>query len=272
MSAVTADPHPDTLSDTEAERVAERLPMPLPEDVRTVFLGGLFLLAFLAALYVASEIVLPIVLAFMLNLLLQPVIRLLYLLIFAESSLRRTVEILPHFNDKRRAVEIVTRIQHDLSIYLVTVAAINALVGLGTVGVMWLCGVGDAVLWGFLAFVLNFVPILGPMLGVALFVLVGALALGATWFALVPAALYFAIHMLEGEFVTPMLMARRFTINRWRSYWRWCSGTGCGAFPAPYWRCRCSPLPRSYVTTSRRCAPSGISSKAEESAYTRRTV
>ena len=51
--------------------------MPLPSDVHTAFQGGLFFLAFLAALYAAREIVLPVVLAFVLALLLQPPVRML---------------------------------------------------------------------------------------------------------------------------------------------------------------------------------------------------
>ena len=42
--------------------------LPIPSDINAVFLGGLFLLAMLAACYVAAEIVLPIVLAFVLSL------------------------------------------------------------------------------------------------------------------------------------------------------------------------------------------------------------
>ena len=33
------------------------------------------------------------------------------------------------------------------------------------------------------------------------------------WSALLPAALYFGIHLAEGETPTPMLLARRFTLN-----------------------------------------------------------
>ena len=50
--------------------------MPLPNP-QTFFLGGLFVLSVLAALYVASSIILPIMLAFVLKLLLQPAVRLL---------------------------------------------------------------------------------------------------------------------------------------------------------------------------------------------------
>jgi predicted PurR-regulated permease PerM len=49
--------------------------LPIPSDINTVFLGGLFLLGMLAVCYVAAEIVLPIVLAFVLSLVLQPAMR-----------------------------------------------------------------------------------------------------------------------------------------------------------------------------------------------------
>ena len=51
--------------------------MPLPSDANVIFLGGLFVLAMLAAAYVASEIVLPLVFAIVLKLLLQPALRIL---------------------------------------------------------------------------------------------------------------------------------------------------------------------------------------------------
>ena len=51
--------------------------LPLPSDPKVIFLGGLFVLAVLAAAYVASEIVLPLVFAIVLKLLLQPALRIL---------------------------------------------------------------------------------------------------------------------------------------------------------------------------------------------------
>jgi hypothetical protein len=67
-------------SDQETEAVppaVEPEELPLPSDPKVIFLGGLFVLALLAAAYVASEIVLPLVFAFVLKLLLQPAMRLL---------------------------------------------------------------------------------------------------------------------------------------------------------------------------------------------------
>jgi len=160
--------------------------------------------------------------------LLETLLVLFYLLVFGETFLRRIVEILPRFADKREAVEISLHIERDLSAYLLTVTVINAAVGCITAGVMWLCGVPGPVLWGVVAFCLNFVPILGPFCGIVLFLVVGLISMGPVWMALLPAALYFGIHVIEGEIITPLLLANRFTINPvavilslifW--YWMW---------------------------------------------------
>jgi predicted PurR-regulated permease PerM len=305
---------------------ADETEMPLPSDPRTFFLGGLFALGVLAALYVASSVILPVVFALVLNLLLQPGVRLLgrlhlpravgalltvllvigalvglvaalsvpaanwaerlpegiprleahlqvmkgpiqalqkviqqaeqvadappsrgsivsvrrdlgitgalfagtrsvldglfttvlvlyFLLVAGNIFLRRIVEILPTFSNKRQAVDISQQIQEDISAYLVTITAMNAAVGVTTAVAMYLCGLGDPLLWGTTAFLLNFIPILGPLFGVCIFVLVGMLSFESLWWALLPPALYFGIHLVEGESLTPMLLARRFTLN-----------------------------------------------------------
>jgi predicted PurR-regulated permease PerM len=51
--------------------------LPLPSDPKVILLGVLSVLAVLAAAYVASEIVLPLVFAIILKLLLQPALRIL---------------------------------------------------------------------------------------------------------------------------------------------------------------------------------------------------
>ena len=153
---------------------------------------------------------------------------LFYLLVSGETFLRRFVEVLPGFAEKRQAVEITLHIEENISIYLITVTLINFVVGLLTFCIMWACGVANPMLWGVIAFVVNFVPILGPMVGIVIFLLASVMSLGASWQALLPVGLYFVVHIIEGEIATPMLLARRFTINPvavilallfW--YWMW---------------------------------------------------
>ena len=104
---------------------------------------------------------------------------LFYLLVSGETFLRRLVEILPQFAEKRQAVEISLHIERNVSAYLITVTLINVVVGLLTVRASCgLCGVANPLLWGVIAFVLNFVPILGPMVGIVVFLMASVLSLG----------------------------------------------------------------------------------------------
>jgi predicted PurR-regulated permease PerM len=93
-----------------------------------------------------------------------------FLLVAGNSFLRRLVEVLPRFASKRQAVDISQQIERDISAYLLTITLMNALVGAATALVMWSTGVGDPVLWGTVAFILNYVPILGPAAGFFIFV------------------------------------------------------------------------------------------------------
>lgn len=138
---------------------------------------------------------------------------LFFLLVSGDTFLRRMVELLPRFKDKRQVVDISQQVERNVSAYLVTVTVMNAMVGLATAAAMWACGLGDPLLWGVVAFLLNYVPIMGPFAGIGLFLIAGMLSIDSFWWAFVPAGLYFAIHVVEGEFVTPMLLARRFTLN-----------------------------------------------------------
>ena len=118
------------------------------------------------------------------------VLFLYFLLVSGDIFLRRLVEILPHFSSKRQAVDISQQIESDISAYLVTITIMNAAVGIATGIVMWLTGDGDPILWGTLAFLLNYAPILGPTLGVVIFLLAGLLTIDTLWQALLPAGLY----------------------------------------------------------------------------------
>jgi predicted PurR-regulated permease PerM len=159
---------------------------------------------------------------------LETVLVLFFLLISGDIFLRRLVEVLPRFKNKRQAVDISNQIEKDISAYLFTITIMNGAVGVATGTAVALAGLGDPLLWGTIAFLLNYVPILGPMIGVVVFLLAGLLTIDTLWLAFLPATLYLAIHLAEGETITPMLLARRFTINPvlvivslvfW--YWMW---------------------------------------------------
>jgi predicted PurR-regulated permease PerM len=156
------------------------------------------------------------------------VVLLFFLLVTGDMFLRRLVEIIPKLSNKKQLVDISQEIERNISGYLFTITLMNAAVGLATGVACWLLGMSDPVLWGVVAFLLNYLPILGPLLGTVLLVLAGLVSFDSDWQALLPAAAYLVIHVVEGEAITPMLLARRFTLNPvlviiaivfW--YWMW---------------------------------------------------
>ena len=156
------------------------------------------------------------------------VLLLFFLLVSGDLLLMRFVEVLPRLKDRKRVLAISQEIESSLSAYLGTISLMNAGMGIATGLVAYASGLSDPVLWGTLAFLLNFIPILGPFSGIVILFLVGLLSFDTIWQAVIPAGLYLAIHLLEGEMVTPMLLARRFVLNPvlviaslvfW--YWMW---------------------------------------------------
>jgi predicted PurR-regulated permease PerM len=141
------------------------------------------------------------------------VVILFFLLWAGDTLLRSFVEIMPRFRDKRRVVEISGEIEGNISHYLAIITLMNALVGIANGLSTWACGLPDPLLWGTLAFLLNYIPILGPFAGVVVFFVVGLFVYSTIWWAFLPAGIYLLIHVIEGETVTPMLLASRFTLN-----------------------------------------------------------
>ncbi|WP_299877884.1 AI-2E family transporter [uncultured Sulfitobacter sp.] len=96
--------------------------------------------------------------------------------------------------------------------YVLTISAINFGFGTLVVVVMHLIGMPYPVIWGLLAFLLNFVLYLGPAALVAMLTVTGMVAFdGAASF--VPPALYLAMNATEAQFVTPTLVGKSLAVN-----------------------------------------------------------
>jgi predicted PurR-regulated permease PerM len=139
---------------------------------------------------------------------------LLYLILASgDLFLQKLVHVMPTFREKKNAVEISHEIQQNISNYLFSVSLIN--IGLGALvsGGLYLLGVPNAVMWGVLVAVLNFIPYFGPVAGIFLLATVGILTFDTLWKGLFPPAWYLLLHLLEANLITPVLLGRRFTVN-----------------------------------------------------------
>jgi predicted PurR-regulated permease PerM len=139
---------------------------------------------------------------------------LLYLLLASgDLFLQKLVRIMPTLREKKRAVEVSHEIQQNISHYLFSVSLINMGLAVGVGGGLYFMGVRNAAMWGMLVAILNFVPYFGPSAGILLLATVGFLMFDTLWQAVLPAAWYLLLHTLEANFITPVLLGRRFTLN-----------------------------------------------------------
>jgi predicted PurR-regulated permease PerM len=138
----------------------------------------------------------------------------LYLMLASgDLFLQKLVRVMPTLQGKKSAVEISHEIQQNISNYLFSVSLINIALG-AVVGVgLYFLGVPNALMWGMLVAVLNFVPYFGPVAGIILLATVGLLTFDSLWQGILPPAWYLLLHLLEADFITPVVLGRRFTLN-----------------------------------------------------------
>ena len=74
-------------------------------------------------------------------------------------------------------------------------------------------GVPNPAMWGVLAALLNYIPYFGPFAGVLVLGVMGLLTFDTVPKGLLPPIWYLALHLLEANFITPILLGRRFVLN-----------------------------------------------------------
>jgi predicted PurR-regulated permease PerM len=130
-----------------------------------------------------------------------------FTLLTGDVLLARVIAWVPDLS-QRHTAEVIISIQQGMSRYLRTVFTINFAVGCAVALAMYLLGMPNPFLWGALALIVNFVPYVGPFVGI---LTVGAVALASftdTTAALWPPLVYLALASVEGNVVTPLILGR----------------------------------------------------------------
>lgn len=144
---------------------------------------------------------------------LTTLVLLYFMLAMGDRFLRRLVAALPDFRTKKQAVEIAHQLQRDMSHYLLTVTAINVAFGATVAGAMMLTGMPNPLLWGAMAGLINYIPFLGHTVSALVIAIVALLSFPDIGAALIPPGIFIVLAALEGNVVTPMILARRLTLN-----------------------------------------------------------
>ena len=136
-----------------------------------------------------------------------------------------------------RALRILNDIEDNLGGYLIVVTAINLSLGIVTVIMAYLLGLPAPLLWGALAFGLNYIPYVGPAIMYVLLFVIGLMTYPTFLGALLPPGIFILITLIEGQFLSPAIVGRQvlsihpLSIFLGIAFWAWMWGP-MGAFLA----------------------------------------
>jgi predicted PurR-regulated permease PerM len=113
---------------------------------------------------------------------------------------------------RERVLAISQDIKQHISRYLLTITLINVSEGALIAGGLALAGMPTAMLWGALHAMLNFIPYLGAITGLAITGLVAFISFDTIARQLIPPAIYLGVMVLD-NFASPMVLGKRLVLN-----------------------------------------------------------
>ncbi len=153
----------------------------------------------------------------------------LFLMASGDLFYEKLVRVLPKLTDKKTALHIVYDVEREVSAYLLTLTAINTGVAIAVAIAFHLIGMPTPYLWALLAFVLNFIPYIGPIAGVTLSGLAAIVVFDSLGYAMLAPLIYGVIIGIETQFVSPYVLSRRLQLNSVAillalAFWAWAWG------------------------------------------------
>jgi predicted PurR-regulated permease PerM len=163
----------------------------------------------------------------------------LILFIASWRDLRRALVMTFGEHDTRlRTLKILNEIETSLGGYLLMVTMINLGVGVATGLICALTGMPNPAGLGALAAILNFFPIIGPVVMFAVLVAVGIMSFSTFSAGMMGPLAFVGLTFIEGHFVTPAIIGRRLELNALAvliglAFWTWLWGPMGGFLSSP---------------------------------------
>jgi predicted PurR-regulated permease PerM len=154
----------------------------------------------------------------------------LMLFLYGRVRLRRTIIMaFPRRHQRLVAIRVLNAMEEVLGYYFATASMLYLALGLSMTVIAYFGGLGSPVMWGIFAFISSFIPYLGITLMTLSVALGGVLTHDSLIIGLLPAAVFFIIHLLMENLVFPAIMGRQWEINPFLVFiaiifWTWMWG------------------------------------------------
>ena len=125
-------------------------------------------------------------------------------------------------------LRVTEAIRAELGRYFGTVALINLGLGLATAAAMAALGMPNALLWGTVAAVLNFIPFVGPITTLGILAIAALVTFNNIGQALIVPGAFLGLHLIESQLVQPLFVGHRLDVSAlvilltvWFGFWFW---------------------------------------------------
>lgn len=125
----------------------------------------------------------------------------------------KLVTAMTRYSDKKRTICIWRDVESNVSVYILTITVINTCLGLTIAAGLYAIGLPNALLWGAMAVLLNFIPYLGALVGLAVVTVVSIITFDSLGTAIIAPLIYAGCNLIESQLVTPSILGRRLALN-----------------------------------------------------------
>ncbi|MGF9692957.1 MULTISPECIES: AI-2E family transporter [unclassified Rhizobium] len=154
----------------------------------------------------------------------------LLLFLYGRLRLRRTlIMAFPTRRQRLLTIRIINAIEEVLGYYFATASVIYMGLGVVMTIIAYAGGLSMPILWGIFAFLSSFVPYLGITLMTFAVAVAGIVTHDSLLLALLPAAVFFTVHLIMENLLFPAVMGRQWEINPFLVFvailfWTWMWG------------------------------------------------
>ncbi|NMM44304.1 AI-2E family transporter [Rhodospirillaceae bacterium KN72] len=126
---------------------------------------------------------------------------------------RKVDALFKNSEDSRRAKEMIARISNDIQKYIGLKTFVSAITGTLSYIVMSLVGVDFAAFWAVLIFILNFIPYIGSLVGVAFPAVLTLVQFGTPIPFIITTVVLASVQLAVGNVIEPRLMGRSLNLS-----------------------------------------------------------
>jgi predicted PurR-regulated permease PerM len=153
----------------------------------------------------------------------------LFLLASGTMFYEKIIQSFARLSEKKRALRLVYDVEREISRYLLTVAIINAGLGVVIALGLWAIGMPNPAVWGVAAAALNVLPYIGALTTVVRVACISLIRFDTLTYAMLAPLFVILCNIIEGQLITPLIVGRRLEINAVAifiavAFWSWLWG------------------------------------------------